>query len=99
MDKLEKRLKKHIDLLVERYPSLEHEKNSIISAYLLLEECYEQSVRFQEGHHHHGSRCNCCDSWANDTRYDACRAIHHRTAQLTSGATDELLLFSARCED
>lgn len=41
MDKLEKRLKKHIDLLVERYPSLEHEKNSIISAYLLLEECYE----------------------------------------------------------
>lgn len=41
MDKLEKRLKKHIDLLVERYSSLEHEKNSIISAYLLLEECYE----------------------------------------------------------
>ncbi|MFQ8840772.1 MAG: hypothetical protein ACLR8P_07445 [Clostridium fessum] len=36
MDKLEKRLKKHIDLLVERYSSLEHEKNSIISAYLLL---------------------------------------------------------------
>ncbi len=31
---------KHIDLLVERYPSLESEKNSIISAYLLLEECY-----------------------------------------------------------
>ena len=31
---------KHIDLLVERYPSLESEKNSIISAYLLLEQCY-----------------------------------------------------------
>ena len=31
--------------------------------------------------------------------YDACRAIHHRTAQLACGATDELLLFSARCED
>lgn len=40
MSELEKRLMKHIDLLVERYPSLESEKNSIISAYLLLEECY-----------------------------------------------------------
>ena len=40
MSELEKRLMKHIDLLVERYPSLELEKNSIISAYLLLEECY-----------------------------------------------------------
>ena len=36
MSELEKRLMKHIDLLVERYPSLESEKNSIISAYLLL---------------------------------------------------------------
>ena len=33
MDKLEKRLKKHIDLLVERYSSLEHEKNSIITSW------------------------------------------------------------------
>ncbi len=40
MSELEKRLMKHIDLLVERYPSLESEKNNIISAYLLLEECY-----------------------------------------------------------
>lgn len=32
MSELEKRLMKHIDLLVERYPSLESEKNSIISA-------------------------------------------------------------------
>ena len=39
------------------------------------------------------------NSWANDLGYDACRAIHHRTAQLACGATDELLLFSARCED
>ena len=39
MSELEKRLMKHIDLLVERYPSLELGKNSIISAYLLLEEC------------------------------------------------------------
>lgn len=40
MSELEKRLIKHIDLLVERYSSLESEKNSIISAYLLLEGCY-----------------------------------------------------------
>ena len=52
-----------------------------------------------EEHHHHGSGCNRRDTWANDTRYDACRAIHHRTAQLACGATDELLLFPARCED
>lgn len=44
MSELEKRLMKHIDLLVERYPSLESEKNSIISAYLLLEECYVMCV-------------------------------------------------------
>lgn len=40
MRKLEKKLMKHIDLLVERYPSLESEKDNIIDAYLLLEECY-----------------------------------------------------------
>lgn len=33
--------KKHIDLLVERYPSLETAKEDIIAAYLLLEESYE----------------------------------------------------------
>lgn len=41
MRKLEKRLMKHIDLLVERYPSLEMAKDDIIAAYLLMEECYE----------------------------------------------------------
>ena len=41
MRELENRLLKHIDLLVERYPSLESAKEDIISAYLLLEECYE----------------------------------------------------------
>lgn len=41
MNKLENKLMKHIDLLVERYPSLKQEKNDIIEAYLLLEECYE----------------------------------------------------------
>ncbi len=41
MKKLEKRLEKHIDLLVERYPALEVCKNEIIEAYLIMEECYE----------------------------------------------------------
>ena len=41
MRTLENRLMKHIELLVERYPSLEIAKNDIIAAYLLIEECYE----------------------------------------------------------
>lgn len=41
MRKLDKRLMRHIDLLVERYPSLESAKNAIVAAYLLLEESYE----------------------------------------------------------
>ena len=41
MCNLEKRLMKHIDLLVERYPSLESVKGNIIEAYLLLEQSYE----------------------------------------------------------
>lgn len=41
MRELENRLVKHIDLLVERYPSLESAKEDIIAAYLLMEECYE----------------------------------------------------------
>jgi len=41
MRELENRLMKHIDLLVERYPSLESVKDDIIAAYLLMEECYE----------------------------------------------------------
>ena len=41
MCELENRLVKHIDLLVERYPSLESAKEDIIAAYLLMEECYE----------------------------------------------------------
>lgn len=40
MKELENRLKKHINLLIERYPSLESVKEDIISAYLALEECY-----------------------------------------------------------
>lgn len=41
MRELENRLVKYIDLLVERYPSLESAKEDIIAAYLLMEECYE----------------------------------------------------------
>lgn len=41
MRELEKRLMKYIDLLVERYPSLESAKEDIIMAYLLIEAGYE----------------------------------------------------------
>ena len=41
MRELENRLMKHIDLLMERYPSLESAKDDIVAAYLLLEESYE----------------------------------------------------------
>lgn len=41
MRKLEKRLEKHIDLLLQRYPSLKSIKEDIINAYLVMEECYE----------------------------------------------------------
>ncbi len=41
MRTLEKRLEKHIQLLLNRYPELESIKESIIDAYLILEECYE----------------------------------------------------------
>lgn len=38
---LEKKIQKHIDLLIERYPNLEVCKDDIEKAYLVLEECYE----------------------------------------------------------
>ena len=41
MRELDNRLMRHIDLLVERYPSLESAKDDIVAAYLLMEECYE----------------------------------------------------------
>ena len=41
MCELDNQLMKHIDLLVERYPSLESARNDIVAAYLLLEESYE----------------------------------------------------------
>ena len=41
MQKLENRLQKHIELLVERYPSLAPIKDDIVAAYLLLAESYQ----------------------------------------------------------
>lgn len=41
MRTLEPRLEKHIDLLIERYPILEECRQSIIDAYLVMEEAYE----------------------------------------------------------
>ena len=37
---LEQRLQKHVDLLIERYPVLKVCEQSIIDAYLIMEECY-----------------------------------------------------------
>ena len=42
MHKLDERLKKYIEILIERYPSLESVKEDIIAAYLLLEESYSK---------------------------------------------------------
>jgi D-sedoheptulose 7-phosphate isomerase len=41
MKTLEPRLEKHIDLLIERYPILEECRQSLINAYLIMEEAYE----------------------------------------------------------
>jgi D-sedoheptulose 7-phosphate isomerase len=41
MRELEERLYKHINTLIERYPKLEGVRQSIIDAYLIMEECYE----------------------------------------------------------
>lgn len=41
MRELDKRLYKHIKLLIQRYPMLDSIKGDIIDSYLILEECYE----------------------------------------------------------
>ena len=41
MNRLEERIKKHIELLVNRYPALDGIKKDIIDAYLILQESYE----------------------------------------------------------
>ena len=38
---LDQRLKKHIDLLIKRYPTLVSCQEEIVNAYLIMEECYE----------------------------------------------------------
>lgn len=39
--KLEPRIKKHLDILVSRYPVLSKEKKNIADAYFIMEKCYE----------------------------------------------------------
>ena len=41
MRELEERLYKYINTLIERYPKLDGVRQSIIDAYLIMEECYE----------------------------------------------------------
>lgn len=41
MRTMESRLKKHIELLISRYPALKEVRQAIIDAYLVMEECYE----------------------------------------------------------
>lgn len=43
MRTLEKRLEKHIDLLMQRYPVLESCRQDIIDGYLVMEEAYENN--------------------------------------------------------
>lgn len=38
---MEKRLEKHVDLLIDRYPQLKVCKKDIVKTYEILEECYE----------------------------------------------------------
>lgn len=38
---LDSKLEKHVKLLIRRYPNLDVVKESIIKAYLIMEECYE----------------------------------------------------------
>lgn len=43
--KLDRKLEKHIELLMERYPVLETIKEDIVKGYLLLEECYRNGYK------------------------------------------------------
>ena len=42
LDRLEEKLRKHVDLLTERYPKLACIRKEIIDAYLVMQECYEK---------------------------------------------------------
>lgn len=41
MRRLDERLRKHVELLISRYPALQSICDDVISAYLIMEECYE----------------------------------------------------------
>ncbi len=41
MKNIDKKLIKHVQLLIERYPKLEYCKEQIIEAYLIIENCYK----------------------------------------------------------
>lgn len=41
MKKLEPKLQQHVDLLLQRYPVLKHCEESIVDAYLVIENCYK----------------------------------------------------------
>lgn len=41
MQRIDEKIEKHVNLLIERYPVLECARQSIIDAYLILEECYK----------------------------------------------------------
>lgn len=42
MNVMEKKLEKHVEVLIERYPCLNTIRESIIEAYLIMEKCYQQ---------------------------------------------------------
>ncbi len=42
MNQLEPRLQKHVNLLMQRYPMLEKNKQDLNGAYFIMEECYKQ---------------------------------------------------------
>lgn len=42
MNKINKKLEEHINLLIERYPRLDSVKDKIIDSYLIMEECYQK---------------------------------------------------------
>jgi D-sedoheptulose 7-phosphate isomerase len=43
MDRLDERLEKHVELLIQRYPGIKLIKDNIISAYFMMEKCYERN--------------------------------------------------------
>lgn len=45
MSKLKENVKKHVDLLIKRYPELNVIEDSIVNAYLILEECYRNGEK------------------------------------------------------